>query len=64
MFIHRENALKAKQHIILITLKTILIQNPIKIFTNAHQIAHFFNFFFWQGSIPPGMCAADINIYI
>ena len=65
MFIHRENALKAHQHISYCSIqrdhfkKTILIQNLIKIFTKTHQIAHFFKIF-WQGSMPLSMCAADI----
>ena len=70
MFIHRENALKAIQHIISYYsiqrnhfIKTIIIQNLIKILTKTHQIAHFINFFL-QGSMPPSMCAADIIISI
>ena len=67
MFIHRENALKANQHISYCSIqrdhfkKTILIQNLIKIFTKTYQIAHFFNIFS-QGSMPPSMCAVDIII--
>ena len=73
MFIHRENALKAHQHISyystqsrsqniysLLTCpfkKTILVQNLIKIFIKTHQIAHFFKIF-WQSS----MCTADIDL--
>ena len=45
MFIHRENALKAQQHIsycsILVTFKKKLEKNLIKIFTKTHQIAYF-----------------------
>ena len=69
MFLHRENALKAHQHISYSSIqrellkKTILIQNLIKIFTKTHQIAHFFKIFS-QGSMPPSMCAADIIISI
>ena len=71
MFIHRENAMKAHQHILYCSIqrdhlkKTILIQNLIKIFTKTHQIAHFFKIFL-QGSMPPSMCtcAADIIISI
>ena len=45
MFIHKENVLKAHQHIsycsILVTLKkTTLIQNLMKRFIKRHQIAH------------------------
>ena len=46
MFIHRENALKAHQHISYCSIytchfkKKILIQNLIKRFTKTHQIAH------------------------
>ena len=68
MFIHRENALKANQHISYCSIqrdhfkKTILTQNLIKIFTKTpHQIAHFFNIFS-QGSMLPSMCAVDIII--
>ena len=68
MFIHRENALKAHQHInILFYTKEItlekknLIQNLIKIFTKTHQIAHFSKIFS-RGSMPPSMCAVDIII--
>ena len=47
MSTHRENALKAHQHIlycsILVTLKKKLIRNLIKIFTKTHQIAHLKN---------------------
>ena len=68
MFIPRENALKPINihHIVLykeITLKKILLQNLIKIFTNTHQIALFFKIFS-KGSMPPSMCAADIIISI
>ena len=69
MFLHRENALKAHQHISYCSIqrehlkKPILIQNLIKIFTMTHQIAHFFKIFS-QGSMPPSMCAADIIISI
>ena len=74
MFIHRENALKAHQHILYLDnyghygqrdhfKKTILIQNLIKIFTKTHQISHFFKIFS-QGSMPPSMCAADIIVSI
>ena len=51
MFIHRENALKAHQHLTYCYIqrdhfkKTILIQNLIKIFAKTHQIAHFFKNF-------------------
>ena len=47
MLIHRENVMKAHQHISSCSIqrdhfkKTILIQNLIKIFTKTHQIAHF-----------------------
>ena len=67
MFIHRENALKAHQHISYCSIqrdhfkKTILVQNLIKIFTKTHQIAYFFKFF-WQGRMPLSMCAADIDL--
>ena len=69
MFIHRENALKAHQHISYCSIqryhfkRTILIQNLIKIFTNTQQIAHFFKIFS-KGSMPHSMCAADIIISI
>ena len=69
MFIPRENALKAHQHISYCSIqrdhfkKTILLQNLIKIFTNTHQIAHFFKIFS-KGSMPPSMFAADIIISI
>ena len=68
MFIHRENALKAHQHISYCSiqrdhLKKNLIQNMIKIFTKTHQIAHFFKIFM-QGSMPLSMCAAHIIISI
>ena len=70
MFIHRENALKAHQHISYCSIqryhlkkKTFLIQKLIKIFIKTHQIAHFFKIFS-QGSMPPSMCAADIIISI
>ena len=69
MFIHRENALKAYQHISYCSIqryhlkKKILIQNMIKIFTKTHQIAHFFKIFS-QGSMLPSMCAADITVSI
>ena len=69
MFIHRENALKAHQHISYGSMqrrnvkKTILIQNLIKIFTKTHQIAHSFKIFS-QGSMPPSMCAVHIIISI
>ena len=51
MFIHRENALKAHQHLTYCYTqrdhfkKTILMQNLIKIFAKTHQIAHFFKIF-------------------
>ena len=67
MLIHRENALKAHQHISYCSIqrdhfkKTNLVQNMIKIFTKTHQIAHFFKIF-WQGSMPLSMCAADIDL--
>ena len=69
MFLHRENALKAHQHISYCSIQRehlkskILIQNLIKILTKTHQIAHFFKIFS-QGSMPPSMCAADIIISI
>ena len=71
MFIHRENALKAHQHISYCSnfytkdhfKQTILIQNLIKIFTKTHQIAHFFKIFL-RDNMPPNMCAADIIISI
>ena len=69
MFIHRENALKAHQHISYCSIqrdhfkKTISIQNLNKIFTKTHQIAHFCKFFS-QGSMLPSMCAANIIISI
>ena len=70
MFIHRENALKAHQHISYCSIQryhlkktTFLIQKLIKIFIKTHQIAHFFKKFS-QGSMPPSMCAADIIISI
>ena len=69
MFIHRENAPKAHQHISYSSIqrdhlkKPVLIQNLIKIFTKTHQIAHFFKIFS-QGSMPPSICAADIVISI
>ena len=66
MFIHRENALKAHQHIsycsILVTLKKNLIQNLIKIFTKTHQIAHLKKNFS-QGSMPP-TCVQLISIFL
>ena len=70
MFIHRENALKAHQHISYCSIqrdhlqKTILIQNPIKIFTKTHKIAHFFKKNCAGYSMAPNMCAADIIISI
>ena len=70
MFIHRENALKAHQHISYCSIqryhlkKNIFnIQKLIKIFIKTHQIAHFFKLFS-QCSMPPSMCAADIIISI
>ena len=69
MFIHRENALRANQHISYCSIqrdhlkKTILIKNLTKIFMKTHQIAHFFKIFS-QGSMPPSMCAVDIIISI
>ena len=71
MFIHRENALKAHQHISYCSIqrnhfkKTILEQNLIEIhvFTKTHQNAHFFKIFL-QDSMPLSMCAADIIISI
>ena len=67
MFIHRENALKAHQHIsycsILDTLRNNFNINLIKRFTKTHQIAHFKKKFS-QGSMPPSMCAADIMISV
>ena len=67
MFIHRENALKAHQHIHISYCsiqrdhfkKTILIQNLIQIFTKTHQIAHFF-----KKKLQCSMCAGDIIISI
>ena len=69
MLIHRENALKAHQHISYCPIQryhlkkkffnTKTDQNIIK----THQIAHFFKIFS-QGSMPPSMCAADIIISI
>ena len=70
MFIHRENALKAHQHISYCPIQryhlkktnifnTKTDQNIIK----THQIANFFKIFS-QGSMPPSMCAADIIIFI
>ena len=50
MFIQRENALKAHQHISYCSIqrdhvkKTFLIQNLIKRFTKTHQIAFFSKF--------------------
>ena len=49
MFIHRENAMKAHQHISYGSIqrdhfKKNLIQNLIKIFTKTHQIAHLSKF--------------------
>ena len=66
MFIHKENALKATQHITYYSiqrdhLKKKLMQNLIKIFTKTHQIAHLSKIFS-QGSMPPCICAADIII--
>ena len=64
MFISREKALKAYQHISYYSIqrdqfrKKNLIQNQIKIFTKTHQIAHFFKIFS-RGSMPHIMCAAD-----
>ena len=71
MFIHRENVLKAHQHTCISYCsiqkdqfkKKNLIQNLFKIFTNTHQIAHFFKIFS-NGSMPHSMCAADIIISI
>ena len=69
LLIHMENAMKAHQHISYCSIqrdhfiKTISIQNLIKIFTKTHQIAQFFKIFS-QGSMPPSMCAADIIISI
>ena len=58
MSIHRENALKAHQHISYCSIQrdhfktTILTQNLIKIFTKTHQIAPYFkNFLEWH--LPP-----------
>ena len=51
-------------HIVLykaITLKKNLMQNLIKIYTKAHQIAHFSKFS-RCGAWPYSMCAADIII--
>ena len=68
MFIHRENALKAHQHISYCSIqrdhfkKTILIQNRNKIFTKTYQIAHFFKIFS-HGSMAPSMCAVDVLIF-
>ena len=70
MFNHRENALKAHQHISYCSIrrehfKKKIIQNLIKIFTKTHQIAHFFkNFSQGTYSMSPNMCAADIIISI
>ena len=69
MFIHRENALKAHQHISHCSIqryhikKSILIQNQIKIFTKTHQIAHFFKIFS-QGSMPPSICVQLISLFL
>ena len=68
MFIHRENAMKAHQHISYGSIqrdhfKKNLIQNLIKIFTKTHQIAHLFKNFS-QGSMTPSRYAADIIISI
>ena len=66
MFIHRENVLKAIQHISYCSIestlkKTMLIENLIKIFTKTHELHIFFKIFS-QGSMPLHMCAADISI--
>ena len=45
------------------TLKTILLQNLIKIFTKTHEIAHCLKIFS-QDSMPPSMCAVDIIISV
>ena len=67
MFIHRENALKAHQHIsycsILVTLNNNFNIKLIKRFTKTHQIAHFLKNFS-QGSMPPSMCAVEIIISV
>ena len=64
MFIHRENALKAHQHIWFYTchFKKKKKKKLIKIFTKTHEIAHLKKIL--QGSMPPGMCATDINIFV
>ena len=70
MFIHRENALKAHQHISYCSIqkdhlqkKTILIQNLIKIFTRTHKIAHFFKNFS-QGIACPLTCVQQISLFL
>ena len=68
MLIHRENALKAHQHISYCSIqrdhiKKELIQNLIKIFTKTHQIAHFFKNFS-QVSMPPIACVQLISLFL
>ena len=66
MFIHRENVLKAHQHISYCSIqrehfrKTMLIENLIKIFTKTHEL-HIFSKFSRRVACPY-MCAADISI--
>ena len=67
MFIYREKALEAHQHISYCSiqrehLKNNLKRNLIKIFTKTHEIAHFLKIFS-QGRMPTGVCAADIYIF-
>ena len=66
MLIHKENALKAHQHITYCSIqrdpfkKKNLIQNLIKIFTKTHQVTHVFKIFS-QGSMPCSIYDTDPN---
>ena len=66
MFIHRENALKAHQHIILFYTCHFIKKIDTKSDQNIHQDASncTFKIFFSQGSMPSSMCAADITISV
>ena len=68
MLIHRENALKAHQHMSYCSIqrdqfkKKTLIQNLIKIFTKTHQITYFFKNLS-QGSMPLA-CVQLISLFL
>ena len=66
MFLHRENALKAHQHISYCSIQREHLKNNFntKSDKNIHQDASNFFKIFSQGSMPPSMCAADIIISI